>query len=82
MAARLGALRLPGRTGELLPTAVATTGIVAPGLGTAAGAGALGTAAGTTVAADTPGAEAPEAAEATTGLRPVAGSGLEAWEGD
>ena len=56
--------------------------MVAPGVRTAAGAGGLGTAAGTTVAADTPGAEAPAAAEATTGLMPVAGIGLEAWEGD
>ena len=82
LAARLGALRPPERTGELLLTAVATTGMVAPGLGTAAGAGDLGTAAGTTVAADTPGAEVPEAAVATTGLTPVAGRGLEASEGD
>ena len=82
LAARLGALRPPERTGELLLTAVATTGMVAPGVGTAAGVGGLGTAAGTTVAADTPGAEAPEAAVATTGLTPVAGRGLEASMGD
>ena len=82
LAARLGALRPPERTGELLLTAVATTGMVAPWLGTGAGAGALGFAAGTTVAADTAGAGAPGEAGATTGLTPVAGRGLEASEGD
>ena len=60
LTARLGALRLPERTGELLLTGVATTGMVAPGLGTGAGAGALGTAAGTTVVAETAGARTPE----------------------
>ena len=74
LAARLGAWRLPERTGELLLTAVATTGMVAPGLGRGAGAGALGTAVGTTVAAVTPGAEA---TEAVVGLPGTAG-GLEA----
>ena len=60
LTARLGALRLPERTGELLLTGVATTGMVAPGLGTGAGAGALGTATGTTVVAETAGAGTPE----------------------
>ena len=83
VAARLGALRLPERTGELLLNAVAATGMVGPGLGTAAGAGALGAAAGTTVATDTPGAEATEpavVADTTAGL-PGAGRGLEAPAG-
>ena len=64
LAARLGAWRLPERTGELLLTAVATTGMVAPGLGRGAGTGAFGTDVGTTVAAVTTGAGATEAAAA------------------
>ena len=79
LTARLGALRLPERTGELLLTAVATTGMVAPGLGT--GAGALAAAAGTTVVADTAGAGTPEtAAETPAGL--AAARGLGASGGD
>ena len=79
LAARLGALRLPERTGELLLTAVATTGMVAPGLGT--GAGALAAAAGTTVVADTAGAGTPETAAGTpAGL--AAARGLGASGGD
>jgi len=83
VAARLGAMRLPERTGELLLTAVAATGMVGPGLGTAAGTGALGAAAGTTVATDTPPAAATEltvVAGAMAGL-PGAGRGLEAPAG-
>ena len=77
--ARLGAWRLPERTGELLLTAVATTGMVAPGLATGAGAGALGAAAGTMVDGDTPGAAATEPAgvAAATAGAPGAGRGLE-----
>jgi len=67
LAARLGAWRLPERTGELLLTAVATTGMVAPGLGRGAGTGALGTDVGTTVAAVTTGAGATEAAAGLPG---------------
>ena len=51
--ARLGAWRLPERTGELLLTAVATTGMVVPGPGLAAAVGFGVAAAGTTVAAET-----------------------------
>ena len=64
--ARLGAWRLPERTGELLLTAVATTGMAAPGVGLAAGFGV--TTVGTTAAAGT------TAAGATTGLA-IAGWG-------
>jgi len=67
LAARLGALRLPERTGELLLTAVATTGMVAPGLGRGAGTGVLGTDVGTTVAAVTTEAGATEAAAGLPG---------------
>jgi hypothetical protein len=69
--ARLGAWRLPERTGELLLTAVATTGMAAPALGLAAGAGFDGTTAGTAAAAET------TAAGATTDLA-LAGWGVAA----
>ena len=79
LAARLGAERLPERTGELLLTAVATTGMVAAELGTAVWAGGGDTAAGTTAGGTTVAAASTAAAggAATAGLA-AAGRGLAA----